>query len=160
MPVNQDAIGAHGEAIVTVELIRRHGRNEPFFRPQFLGEKYPAIDFFVELIGADGDLTPFFLAQVKTTSTGYTRSGRLNARATPPMMTNLMRYPAPSYLIGVDEDAGRAFIVPAITGGPTRYRSLPNDYPLADRVTLQSLYDEVRAFWIAHGVAFRRSAFS
>lgn len=160
MPVNRDAIGAQGEAIVTVELLRRHGRNEPFFRPQFLGEKYPAIDFFVELVGVDGDLTPFFLAQVKATSTGYTRGGRLNARATPPKLANLKKYPAPTYLIGVDEEAGRAFIIPAITGGPTQYRSLPTDHPLADPITLQTLYDEVRTFWNLHGATFDHSAFA
>lgn len=95
MPVNRDAIGARGEAIVMVELTRRHGRDEPFFRPHFMGEKYPAIDFFVELVGGVENQTPFFLAQVKTTSTGYTPGGRLNARATPSEMAKLMRYPVP-----------------------------------------------------------------
>lgn len=72
MPVNQDAIGARGEAIVTNLLTRRHGRDGPLFRPQFLGEKYPAIDFSVELVGVAGDHTPFFFPQAKTTATGYT----------------------------------------------------------------------------------------
>lgn len=68
-----------------------------------------------------------------------------------------MRYPAPTYLIGVDEVDEVGFRGPAITGGPTRYRSLPTTHPLADLATLQALFSEVEAFWSAHGATFGRS---
>jgi hypothetical protein len=72
MSVDRNLIGARGERIAMNLLTRAHGRAEPFFRPTFLGEKYPAVEFFVELIGAPGNQVAFFFAQVKATRRGYT----------------------------------------------------------------------------------------
>jgi hypothetical protein len=55
MSVDRKLIGARGERIAMNLLTRAHGRAEPFFRPTFVGEKYPAVDLFVELIGAPGN---------------------------------------------------------------------------------------------------------
>lgn len=96
MPVGSDAIGTRGEGFVTNLLTRRHGHTEPYFRPPFLGGKYPAIDFFVGLLGATTPQTPYFLVQVKSTSGGYTQAGRLRARVTPSGMNSLVKYPAPT----------------------------------------------------------------
>lgn len=159
MVVNRDAIGVRGEAIITNLLTRRHGRDEPLFRPQFLGEKYPTIDFFVELVGVTGNQTPFFLVQVKATAIGYTRAGRLRVRMTTKETISLVRYPAPTYVIGVDEDRELGFLVAAVLGGLTQYRSLPTIHALADFVTLQTLYDQVQSFWRAHPASFDQSRF-
>src|SRR5262245_19984595 len=75
--VMQDVIGDRGEALGFLALTERYGRKEPYFRPYYLGQKFPTVDFIVELINP-GRGKPFFFVQVKTTSLGYTtaRTGR------------------------------------------------------------------------------------
>jgi hypothetical protein len=157
MPVDRNLIWSRGEGIAGNLLTRAHGGAGPLFRPTFLGEKYPAVDFFVELIGSSGDQAGFFFAQVKTTRRGYTASGRLNVSVDPEALAGLVRYPAPTYVIGVDEPIEVAFVAAALTGGATQFRSLPTTHPLTDPRTLRTLYDEVRAFWAAHSADFTTS---
>jgi hypothetical protein len=68
----QDALGQRGEALFTILMTAFEPGEQPLFRPQFLGDKWPYIDFFVELLGHD-DIKPFFFVQVKTTRQGYTK---------------------------------------------------------------------------------------
>ena len=161
MPLNRDAIGARGEAIVSNLLTRFHGRREPFFRPQFMGDKYPTVDFFVELVGARGTQIPFFLAQVKTTTRGYSETipRRLRAQVSRAAMSNLVKYPAPTYVIGVDEQGEEGFIMAALVGGRAQLSSFPTAYSLAKKDTLEALYDEVLAFWVGNPVSFASSRF-
>ncbi|HEY7034724.1 MAG TPA: hypothetical protein VH482_25520 [Thermomicrobiales bacterium] len=160
MPVNRDSVGEHGEWTVMKLLTRRYGRTEPRFRPLFLGAKYPTIDVFVELIGIRGPQTPYFFAQVKATSTGYDGRGRLRVRVSSDKVLRLVRYPAPTYVIGVDEEDERAFIMAAIAGGSTGFPNLPVNYPLDEERTLQALYSEVEAFWRTSSTRFTASQFT
>jgi SAM-dependent methyltransferase len=48
-------------------LTRFFGRSRPFFRAQFLGDKHPAIDFLVELLGVTTPLVPYFFVQADFT---------------------------------------------------------------------------------------------
>ena len=58
----------------------------------------------------------------------------------------MVRCPIPTYLIGVDEPAARAYIVP-IHGTLTRaISSMPTAYPL-DRRNLKRLWHEVKDYW-------------
>lgn len=159
MEVNRDSIGERGEAIVANLLTRRHRRPQPYFRPQFLGGKYPTIDFIVELLDADGPHTPFFLAQVKATSTGFNGRGQLKVRVPERVMTSLVKYPAPTYIIGVDEQDERAFIMAAIVGGIARIPSMPITHPLAKQQTLIALHEEVSDFWKRNPAVFTSSRF-
>ena len=54
-----------------LELATYRGLSEPLFRTHRMGDRYPVIDLFVELAGAPPELRPFFVAQVKATSLGY-----------------------------------------------------------------------------------------
>src|SRR6266545_3434096 len=140
MPANRDVIGIRGESIVNL-LTRPYRQGEPFFRPQFLGDKYPMIDFFVELVGVARAPTPFFLVQAKTTTQGYTKgAGKLKVQVTRARMRGLIAYPAPTYVIGIDDPEEQACIFAAVAGGVTHLPSLPTAYPL-NREMLQSLYD-------------------
>lgn len=120
-------------------VTRRHPSCGVLFGiPRHLGEKNPTIDFYVELSGE----TPgraYFLAQVKSTRTGYTAGGRLKVAASRDNLRALAAYPAPTYLIGVDEADERAYLlsVSGASGG---------DYELTPAV-LARLWDEVNAFW-------------
>jgi hypothetical protein len=94
-----DVLGERGEAIAKLRLTDFPG---PLFRPAFLGDKWPAVDCLVQLVGL-GDRTPFFLAQVKATRKPPTRTGRLPVRISKEQVAALLAFPVPCYLIGVDE---------------------------------------------------------
>jgi hypothetical protein len=155
----RDALGERGESIVRVLLTRLYSRPQPYFRPQFLGDKHPTVDFFVELVGVTEPITPFFFVQVKATTQGYTKEHHhLKVQVVAAEVQRLLAYPAPTYILGVDEPQERGYLLAALAGGPRRIASLPTRYPL-DQTTLHGLYEEVLAFWQANGTTFRTSRF-
>lgn len=52
--VLQDVTGYRGEKMVALCLTDSSQFTEPLFRPNFLGEQWPTIDFYVELMGVGG----------------------------------------------------------------------------------------------------------
>jgi hypothetical protein len=155
-----DDIGGRGENICYVRLSDFCNRKRPYFRPQFLGDKFPALDFFVELIDA-GKKTPFFFVQVKSTRKGCTKRPptRLKAGVTAGDAERLILYPGPAYVIGVDEVQERAYIVAAdrkLKGGLS---SFPTTFPLDCR-NLKILWDEVKEYWQSRDMTPGKSAFS
>jgi hypothetical protein len=143
-------------------LTRFCNRRRPFFRPHFLGDKFIALDYLVELLDA-GPSTPYFFVQVKTTTQGYTRSKRLGNRlkiqVSADDMQRLIHYPAPTYIIGIDEQAERGYIVSANDGSPTRLTSLTTDFPL-DCTTLERLWYEVQTYWEHRDMRLTHSVFT
>src|SRR4051812_18901090 len=109
-----DDIGARGEALFFIMITRFCGRRRPFFRPHFLGEKFVTLDYMVELIDA-GSATPFFFIQVKTTTQAYVRdrmgNQRLKIHVSRADMQRLVAYPAPTYVVGIDEIEEIGYIV-------------------------------------------------
>lgn len=160
MPVDHNAIGERGESIVVTRLTRLVRNGRPLFRPQFLGEKFPTIDLLVELVDAPTGLRPFFLAQVKATTLGYTRrERRLRIRVPETGMAGLVAYPAPTYVLGIDEPGELAYIAAAVAGGVRSLTSLPTTYSLSEEAILRELYDEVLGFWQANALTFAVSRF-
>lgn len=157
----RDDIGSRGEAIFYVRITDFCGRNQPFFRPRFLGEKAQTLDYFVELVGA-GERTPFFFVQVKTTREGYTKRSqlpRLKVSFSRRDVRRLALYPAPTYAVGIGERQGIGYIL-AILGGMTApIPSLPTNFAL-DRTNLRLLWEEVRQFWRGRDMNMRHSVFS
>ncbi len=47
-------LGQRGEALFYVLITKSYGRVKPIFRPQFLGDKWPTVDFIVELVKEEG----------------------------------------------------------------------------------------------------------
>jgi hypothetical protein len=74
-------------------------------------------------------------------------------------MSNLVAYPAPTYVIGIDEDTGDGFIVAATAGGSARFSSLPTTHGLRQPQTLLDLHEEVLQFWKAKLPVFDASRF-
>jgi hypothetical protein len=159
--VARDGIGSRGEAIFYFRITDFCGRSQPFFRPRFLGEKAQTLDYFIELIGA-GQRTPFFFVQVKTTREGYTTRGlppRLKVGISGRDVRRLALYPAPTYVVGIDERQAVGYIL-AILGGMTApIPSLPTNFAL-DGTNLRRLWEEVRLFWRGRDMDMRHSAFS
>ncbi len=156
-----DDIGGRGEAIFYVRLTDFCGRDRPYFRPRFLGEKSQTHDYLVELIDA-GKSQPFFFIQVKTTKQGYTKKTslpRLKVKVSKEGIRRMALYPAPTYLVGIDEMNESAFIV-AVHGKMNKaLSSLPTKYPL-DSSNLKLLWNEVKDFWNSRDMTQTTSAFS
>jgi hypothetical protein len=157
-----DDIGTRGEALFFVLLTQFCGRSRPFFRPHFLGDKFATLDYLVELLDA-GPSTPFFFVQVKTTSQGYTQNKkgerRLKTKVSRKDMGRLRLYPAPTYVIGIDEREERGYIMSANEGSPLRISSLPTTFPLDCR-NLSALWHEVKGFWEERDMRLLKSTFT
>jgi hypothetical protein len=148
--VGRDYIGKRGEAIATERLMDFCGNPIPYFDPHFLGEKCPTYDLLVELVGA-GHSSPYFLAQVKATGQGYTQGGvELKVAVKAKDVQKMVGCPIPTYIIGIDEPAAKAFIVSVHGPLSKRVSTIPTSYPL-DPGNLKRLWDEVKAYWTTLG---------
>ena len=140
-------IGDRGEAIFHAVMTRFHGRL-PLFRVRHLGEKWPLVDFVCELEGPWKRQRPFFLAQVKATQQGFTKDGRrLKVSIKAKRALALSAYKAPVYVVGVDEQSERAFVVGA---AGRRISGLSSIYCGGELNTSgrRALWDEVRRYWL------------
>ena len=159
MPSSDD-IGGRGEAIFFVRMTQPTGPDrEPLFRPHFLGEKFPTFDYLVELIDPEAKPSYFFV-QVRSTSRGYTAAvpARLKVRVPQDDINRMLSYPAPTYVVGIDDNTEQAFI--GSVNGPSMSRivSLPTSYPL-DPTNIQRLWREVKSFWSRKRIVLKYSYF-
>src|SRR5262245_45881943 len=159
MPLSKkDHLGRRGENIAFTRLAEVCQANDlPYFVPYFLGDKCPLFDAFVELVGA-GDKTPFFFAQVKATREGYNTKGRLKVEVKKSDVVSMVLYPAPTYLIGIDEKQETAYVVAVHGGMNKKTSSLSTAHPL-NRTTLKHLWDEVKDYWKDKDMAQKTSRF-
>jgi hypothetical protein len=111
----KDHMWMRGENISFVRLTEVCQADDlPYFIPHFLGDKCPLFDILVELVGA-GEKTPYFFAQVKSTRLGYSKkSNRLRVEVSKDDVVRMVNYPAPTYVIGIDEKGEKAFIVAVV----------------------------------------------
>lgn len=142
----QDAIGLRGEAIFTVLITKLDRPSGPYFKPQFLGDKWEAVDFLVELEGVSG-MRPYFFVQVKATQQGYTaKRNRLKIRVEKERIRDLASYPAPTYIVGIDETTEKGWFVSANGEHLTSLSSLSTQFPINKR-NRKALWEEVNEFW-------------
>jgi hypothetical protein len=155
----RDLIGKRGESIVSERLLDFCGNDLPFFDPHPLGEKCPTFDYLVELMDA-GRSPPYFLASVKATKKGYGK-GTVNLQVGVKArdVEAMVKCPVPTYLIGVAEPAGRAFIVSVHGDLKGAISSIPSKYPL-DSTNLPKLWGEVQAYWKTLDLKAKTSAFT
>jgi len=152
-------LGSRGEGIFSLLITEPYSRRSPIFAPEFLGNAWPVVDYIVRLRGASRSVAPYFFVQVKTTSRGYTRSGRLRASISAREMRGLVANPVPTYVVGVDQSAIAAYVTSANGERNQGLASLPADFPL-NRVTQEALWDEVNTFWKSVAPASFISRFS
>src|SRR5262245_51095135 len=109
-------MGRRGENISFVRLTEVcQAKDLPYFVPHFLGDKCPLFDVLVELVGA-GVKTPYFFAQVKSTRLGYNGKKRLRVEVAKGDVLQMVQYPAPTYVVGIDEPQEKAYVVAVVTG--------------------------------------------
>jgi hypothetical protein len=159
MRINRDALGDRGEAIFRVLITELDSVTGPIFRPYFLGEKWPVVDFIVELLGV-GNAVPYFFVQVKTTRTGYTRrEKRLKISVAGDDIRRLASYPAPTYLVGIDKVSRSGFLVSANGENRESLSSLSTQFAL-DAANRRLLWEEVRDYWASHATFGLASRFT
>jgi hypothetical protein len=156
----RDSIGQWGEYFFFTRITKLYGRNRPLFRPQFLGDKFPTIDYLVELQNCTGKFVPYFFVQVKTTQQGYTKgANRLKIQVSLSDLQKLASYPAPVYVAGVDAVGEQAYLV-CVNGTYTNaVTSLSVRFPI-DQHAQDILWHEVKDFWGRHGTFHTKSAFT
>ena len=152
--MTQEDIGEYGQRALGLLLTDLCGRREPYFRPRFVGDKYPTFDFIVEV--ADSPAL-FFFVQVKATTLGYTKNGnRLKVKFSQTDVSRMVACPAPTYLIGIDaNEIGVGYLLsineprPAIASMTTKYR--------IDCSVLEGLRDEMLEYWRSRDMALKGS---
>jgi hypothetical protein len=141
----RDVIGKRGENIVELCLTDYQNFARPLFRLTHLGDKWPAVDYYVELTTVPKQ-RPFFLLQAKSTA-AKNPDKNLRISSTRKDVEHLLQIPAPTYMLGVHEPSKRVFVrsvhegmtVKAITTIPVAYELTSNN--------LKILHDEVSRFW-------------
>jgi hypothetical protein len=150
------AIGDRGESIFELAIRDYSQFPRPLFRPAFFSDRWPAVDYVVELTGVKG-MTPVLFVQVKSTQEPIANN-RIPVSLPPKKKKALARIPGPTYVVGVQEPTRRTFIRAVFeVEGPGVY-----DIPVTHELTpanLRILYDEVRAFWRTHNRKPQQSQF-
>jgi hypothetical protein len=142
----RDALGQRGERIFEVLITKFHSDDDPIFKPQFLGDKWQYVDFIVELVGAVS-CVPYFFVQVKTTRLGYTKKeNRLKVQVKKESVIGIASYPAPTYIVGIDEIKEVGYLVSANGENLTSLSNLSTKFPINEK-NRQLLWDEVNDFW-------------
>jgi hypothetical protein len=134
------------------------GRNDPYFRPRFLGDKHPTIDYLVELVGSEAY---FFFVQVKSTRQGY-RQGRgtrrLRVNVDREDVRRMVASPAPAYVVGIDEPREVGYLLSMNEPRQAGLGGLPARH-LLDSGNLQRLWQEVQNFWASRNMVLTGSHF-
>jgi hypothetical protein len=158
----QDQIGHRGENLFAVMITKQCLGRAWFFEVK-LGEKYPTIDFHVDLLEPTVEKAYCFV-QVKATDKGYSGTGvdrKINVRVSKKDVQKLRKMPAPTYVVGIDvsKPMGQGYIM-AIDRLVTKgINGLPTKYPLDCRA-LKTLWNEVDTYWKAKDMLMAKSAFS
>jgi hypothetical protein len=139
-------IGDRGERIFELAITDYTQFKKPLFRPGFLGEKWPTIDYYVELLGVRG-YSPFFFAQIKATTEPISeKAERLEINVSHKKCDLLFRVPGPTYIVGVNEPNKKAYILSMHEQPGRGVYSIPVKYELTpDNLTI--LHKEVCDFW-------------
>jgi hypothetical protein len=142
----RDALGQRGERIFEVLITKFHLDTSPIFKPQFLGDKWQYVDFIVELVGA-GSYIPYFFVQVKTTRQGYTKKeNRLKVKVKEESVIGIASYPAPTYIVGIDDIQEVGYLVSANGENSKSLSSLSTNFPI-NKQNREILWHEVNNFW-------------
>ncbi|MGK7897816.1 MAG: hypothetical protein AB4372_30425 [Xenococcus sp. (in: cyanobacteria)] len=146
----RDVIGFRGEKILELCLTDYQAFPQPLFNPGFLGDKWPAIDFYVELTSIPGKRLYFF-GQAKATTSELTKNSTiLNISTTKKNIEQLLEIPGSTYIFGIHEPTKRVFAQSVHTGIPVKAITRISVSNELTSVNLRRLHDEVRDFWTSN----------
>jgi Domain of unknown function (DUF4365) len=157
--VDADDIGDRGQWLFCLLITQVcPGRNGPFFRPRFLGDKYSTFDYLVELVGSEAH---FFFVQVKSTRLGY-RQGRgtkrLRVNVNRRDVQRMTASPVPSSVVGIDEPQKVGYLLSMNEPREAGIGGLPARH-LLDCNNLQRFWQEVQDFWASRNRVLTGSYF-
>ena len=154
--VAREDIGERGQWLFCTLFTELCGRDDPFFRPRFLGDKYPTFDYIVEVVD---NPAYFFFVQVKATTQGYTaQEHRLKIQVDQEDIDQMVAYPAPAYVVGMDiTTTGQGFLL-SVNEPRDNVVSLTTKFRI-DCELLEQLRDEVIAFWSSRNMILVSSRF-
>jgi len=143
----RDEIGERGEMIFRLAVTNFRNLPKPLFRATFLGEKWPAVDFYVELRGVSNCRAGFFV-QVRSTAAKM-RSGATHLPIYLPRKKceELYAVPGPTFVVGVHEPTQNAYIL-SLHARPTQGVTRIPLKNVIDFQNLKALHNEVKRFWI------------
>ena len=154
--MTEDDIGNRGQDLLSLLLTDLCGRNVPYFRPRFLGDKFPTFDFIVEVVD---NPAYFFFAQVKATTKGYTKKeNRLKVQVGQTDVGRMVACPAPTYLIGIDASRIGVGYLLSINESRASIASLTTRFQI-DCSVLKDLRDEVIDYWKSRDMVLKGSKF-
>lgn len=158
--MSSNQIGRRGEVLVESEFLRPvyHGWNRPLFRAIHLGDKYPIVDYIVDLLDARERTTGFFYVQVKATDRDASGRRRLPVRCDKLKYNALISLPIPTYLVGVNLFDDTLFVRAACRSRTQRLTSMTKSHSLATDSVKVTLYKEVRSYWKTHRIRMWKSA--
>ena len=144
-------IGKRGERIFAFIVGKSFAPHGYLFDTVFLGDKYPTVDFYVDLLNYTVK-KGFFFASVKTTTQGYTtEKNHLKIFVSKEELQELVKYQVPTYVFGIDavEEKGYFTRVNHINIDQN-LSSLSLAYPM-ESPYLWELWEEVKLFWDNNG---------
>ena len=142
MPSSND-IGVRGESIFATKISKGF-----LLIPNFLGDKYKSVDYIINLNNTPKQKS-FFFTSVKTTNKPkYTvRQKRLKISIPEKQLKQLKRMKIPVYIVGIDENREKAFIISVNGISKNSISSIPTSFPLTHKRVISLLWKEVKEFW-------------
>ena len=159
--MTSDQIGELAETHAKLLLTRPMALPFPrlLFRVTPLGDKYPAADWLVDAFGEDARSVAYFFVQVKGTAIAKPSARRLPLTMTDEAYRRLAQLTAPTYLIGVDVQAERAYLVATERSRQLAPASMAKTFCLSDDSVRIELYREVIDYWRVNRPKIRPSWF-
>jgi len=139
---SREMLALRGESWFQLNICEKGKSGRPLFRPTYLGDKWPTVDYLVEALG-EGDRGAFFFVQVKSSENA--NGGAIPVTVSDETMLRLRAVPAPVYVIGIDDVTESGYILSA-NGHRGPLRSVPRTFPL-DIDNRERLWREVVDFW-------------
>lgn len=153
-----NAIGDFGEILAQAHFSRpvRGAYQRPLFRASHLGEKYPVVDFIVDILDPNENSLGFFFVQVKATNAAKPKAKNLPLQIELTKYNRLAQIPAPTFIVGVDIDAEEVYLVCAPKPAKKSISSICKKYDLKDDGIRVALYKEVKDYWKKHSPALNQ----
>jgi len=143
----RNRIGKRAENIFSV-LIGKYISNKDchLLYPEFLGDKYPSVDFIVDLEKYDKSKA-FFFVSVRSTRNGYSqKEHNLKVQFPKDDLDELKKMPVPTYLVGIDEKDEKGFILSVQGINEPNLSSLTTQFPINEQ-NIEILWSEVKSYW-------------
>ena len=140
-------IGKRGESIFST-IISRYVNSKGFLlNPIFLGEKFPVVDFYIDLLEYPTK-RGFFFASVKATKQGLNpNKSKIKITISKTEIELLNKFTVPVYLFGINEQTEEGYFISANTlDNSKNLNGISTKYPLSI-TNIEKLWKEVCDYW-------------